>query len=79
MKRATRASERRKPRSYAPLIYDHEETVVHIEKSVTDDGVHINQVEHLWPLLNPWLLKFRDLSKPGLEQSVRTWSGLRTF
>jgi hypothetical protein len=60
-------------RRFAPLVYDNEQTVVHTEEFVTDDGVHINQVERLWSLGNPWLRKFRGLSKPGLEQSVRTY------
>ncbi len=37
----------------------------------------INQVECPWSLLNPWLAKFRGLSKPGLEQSVRTYGLVR--
>jgi transposase-like protein len=66
-------------RGYAPLVYENEQTVVHTEEFVTDDGVHINQVECLWSLLNPWLAKFRGLSKPGLEQSVRTYGFVRTL
>ena len=59
-------------RGYAPLVYENERTVVHTEEYVTEDGVHTNQVECLWSLIEPWLEKFRGLSKPGLEQSVRT-------
>ena len=66
-------------RGYAPLVYDNEQTVVHTEEFVTDDGVHITQVECLWSLVNPWLQKFRGLSKPGLEQSVRTYGFVRTL
>ena len=66
-------------RGYAPFVYDNEQTVVHSEEFVTDDGVHINQVECLWSLLNPWLAKFRGLSKSGLEQSVRTYGFVRTL
>ena len=66
-------------RGYAPLVYENEQTVVHTEEFVTDDGVHINQIECLWSLLNPWLAKFRGLSKPGLEQSVRTYGFVRTL
>jgi len=66
-------------RGYAPFVYENEQTVVHSEEFVTDDGVHINQVECLWSLLNPWLAKFRGLSKPGLEQSVRTYGFVRTL
>lgn len=61
------------------LGYENEQTVVHSEEFVTDDGVHINQVECLWSLLNPWLAKFRGLSKPGLEQSGRTYRFVRTL
>ncbi len=34
-------------RGYSPLVYEHEETVVHTDEFVTDEGVHINQVECL--------------------------------
>lgn len=57
-------------RGYASLAYDHEQTVVHTEEFVTDEGVHINHVECLWSLFNPWLAKFRGLSRPGLEHSA---------
>jgi len=66
-------------RGYAPFVYENEQTVIHSEEFVTDEGVHINQVECLWSLLNPWLQKFRGLSKPGLEQSVRTYGFVRTL
>ena len=66
-------------RGYAPFVYDNEQTVVHSEEFVTDEGVHINQVECLWSLVNPWLRKFRGLSKHGLEQSVRTYGFVRTL
>jgi len=66
-------------RGYAPLVYDDERVVNHSEEFVTDDGVHINQVECLWSLVIPWLRKFRGLSKPGLEQSVRTYGFVRTL
>ena len=65
-------------RGYAPLVFETEQTVVHSEGFVTNDGAHINQVECLWSLVNPWLQKFRGLSKPGLEQSVRTYGFVRT-
>jgi hypothetical protein len=45
--------------------------VIHSKEFVTDDGVHINQPEWLWSLVDPWLQTFRGLSKPGLKQSVR--------
>ena len=63
----------------APLVYENERTVVHTEEYVTEDGVHTNQVECLWSLVQPWLEKFRGLSKPGLEQSVRTYGFVRTL
>jgi len=46
---------------------------------LTEGGVHINQVECLWSLVQPWLEKFHELSKPGLEQSVRTYGFVRTL
>ena len=61
------------------MKHETEQTVVHSEEFVTDDGVHINQIECLWSLLNPWLAKFRGLSKPELEQSVRTYGFVRTL
>jgi len=66
-------------RGYAPLVYEDEKVVPHSEEFVTDDGVHVNQVECLWSLVTPWLQKFRGLSKPGLEQSVRTYGFVRTL
>jgi hypothetical protein len=66
-------------RGYTPFVYENEQTVVHSEEFVTDDGVHINQIECLWSLPNLWLAKFRGLSKPGLEQSVRTYGFVRTL
>ena len=66
-------------RGYAPFVYENEQTVIHSEEFVTEEGVHINQVECLWSLLTPWLQKFRGLSKPGLEQSVRTYGFVRTL
>ena len=64
---------------YAPLVYENERTVIHTEEYVIKDGVHTNQVEYLWSLIEPWLEKFRGLSKPGLEQSVRTYGFGRTL
>ena len=66
-------------RGYAPLVYENEEIVPHSETFVTDDGVHVNQVECLWSLVTPWLRKFRGLSKPGLEQAVRTYGFVRSL
>ena len=65
-------------RGYAPLVHEDEQTVVHTEEYVTEDGIHTNQVECLWSLIEPRLEKFRGLSKPGLEQSVRTYGFVRT-
>ena len=62
-----------------PLVYENEKVVPHSEEFVTDDGAHVNQVECLWSLVDPWLQKFRGLSKPGLEQSVRTYGFVRTL
>jgi hypothetical protein len=66
-----------------PNIYtktnDNEKIAPHSETFVTDDGVHVNQVECLWSLLTPWLQKFRGLSKPGLEQAVRTYGFARSL
>jgi hypothetical protein len=53
--------------------------VVHTEEYVTEEGVHTNQVECLWSLIEPWLEEFRGLSKPELEQSVRTDGFVRTL
>jgi len=46
---------------------------------MTNEGVHVSQVECLWSLVYPWLQKFRGLSKPGLELSVRTYGFERTL
>lgn len=54
-------------RYFLPFVYENGPAVGHSEGFVTDDGVHINQVECLWLLLNPGLAKFRGLSKPGVE------------
>ena len=56
-----------------------EKVVPHSDEFVTDEGVYVNQVECFWSLVNPWLQKFRGLSKPGLEQSVRTYGFVRTL
>ena len=64
--------------AYQRMEHDHR-TVIHDEKYVSDDGVHTNQVECLWSLLQPWLAKFRGLSKQGLEQAGRTFGFLRSL
>ena len=60
------------------MEYDHR-TVIHDEEYVSDDGAHTNQVEYLWSLLQPWLAKFRGLSKQGLDQAARTYGFLRSL
>ncbi|WP_254544872.1 IS1595-like element ISHrub1 family transposase [Halomarina pelagica] len=64
--------------AYRWMEYDHR-TVVHKERYVSPDGVHINQVECLWSLLHPWLRKFRGLSKQGLEQAAHTFGCVRSL
>ena len=64
--------------AYQGIEHDHR-TVIHDEEYVSDDGVHTNQVECLWSLLQPWLAKFRGLSKQGLEQAARTYGFLRSL
>ena len=66
-------------RGYAPLVYETERIVPHFEMLVTEDGVHVNQLERLWSPVTPWLRKFRGLSKPGLEQAVRTYGFVRSL
>ena len=57
--------------AYRGIEHNHQ-YVVHDEGYVSDDGVHMNQAECLWLLLQPWLAKFRGPSKQGLEQAART-------
>lgn len=64
--------------TYRGMEYDHQ-YVIHDDRYVTDRGVHTNQVECLWSLLQPWLEKFRSLSKQGLEQAARTYGFLRSL
>ena len=52
-------------RGYAPLVSENEKVAPHSEEFLTDEGVHVTQLECLWSLVNPWLQKFRDLSKSG--------------
>ncbi len=51
--------------AYQGMEYDHQ-TVVHDEHYVSDEGIHTNQAECLWSLLQPWLAKFRGLLQAGL-------------
>ena len=64
--------------AYQGMEHDHR-TVVHDEEYVSADGVHTNQAECFWSLLQPWLGKFRGLSKQGLEQAARTYGFLRSL
>jgi len=51
--------------------------VVHKERYVSPEGVHTNQAECLFSLVQPWLRKFRGLSKRGLEQAAHTFGIIR--
>lgn len=64
--------------AYQKMDHDHR-TVVHDEEYVSDEGIHTNQVECLWSVLQPWLAKFRGLSKQGLEQAAHTFGLLRSL
>ena len=64
--------------AYQGMDYDHR-TVVHDEEYVSAAGVHTNQAECRWSVLQPWLAKFRGLSKQGLEQAARTFGFLRSL
>ena len=64
--------------AYQGMEHDHR-TVVHDEEYVSADGVHTNQAECLWSLLQPWLGKFRGLSKQGLEQAAHTSGIVRSL
>ena len=64
--------------AYQGMNHDHR-TVVHDDEYVSAEGVHTNQVECLWSLVQPWLAKFRGLSKWGLEQAARTFGLLRSL
>ena len=64
--------------AYQQMEHEHR-TVVHDDEYVSDDGVHTNQVECLWSLVQPWLAKFRGLSKQGLEQAAHTFGLLRSL
>jgi hypothetical protein len=64
--------------AYQAMEYDHK-VVVHDDEFVTDEGVHTNQVECLWSIMNPWLKKFRGLSKDGMENAVQAFGFMRSF
>jgi hypothetical protein len=57
------------------MDYNHR-TVVHDDEYVSAEGVHTNQVECLWSLLQSWLAKFLGLSKQGLEGAARNYGFL---
>ena len=64
--------------AYREMERDHQ-TVVHKERYVSADGVHVNQAECLFSLIQPWLRKFRGLSKQGLEQAAHTFDIVRSL
>ena len=64
--------------AYQAMEHEHR-TVLHDEEYVSEEGVHTNQAECLWSLLQPWLAKFRGLAKHGLEQAARTYGFLRSL
>ena len=64
--------------AYRKMERDHR-TVVHKERYVSPDGVYINQAECLFSLVQPWLRKFRGLSKQGLEQAAHTFGIVRSL
>ena len=64
--------------AYQGMDYDHR-TVIHDERYVSPKGVHTNQVECLWSLVQPWLAKFRGLLQACLEQAARTYGSLRSL
>jgi len=65
-------------KAYREMERDHR-TVVHKERYVSPEGVHINQAECLFSLIQPWLRKFRGLSKRGLEQAAHTFGIVRSL
>lgn len=52
--------------AYQQMNHDHR-TVIHGDEYVSDEGVHTNQAECLWSLLQPWLASFLGLPS-------RAWS-----
>lgn len=61
-----------------PRSFDHR-IVIHDETDVSPEGVYINQVEYLFSVVNPWLRKFRGLSKQGLKQATYTFGLVRSL
>jgi hypothetical protein len=64
--------------AYREMDFDHR-TVVHRETYVSPNDVHINQVECLLSLVQPWLRKCRGSSKQGLEQAAHTFGLVRSL
>ena len=64
--------------AYREMDRDHR-TVVHKERYVSPDGVHTNQAECLFSLVQPWLRKFCGLSKQGLEQAAHIFGIVRSL
>jgi hypothetical protein len=64
--------------AYRELEHDHR-IVVHGERYVSAEGVHINRVECLFSLIKPWLRKFRGPSKRGLQQAAHTFGFIRSL
>ena len=60
------------------MEYEHR-IVVHEAEFVTEDGVHTNQVECLWSVTEPWLEKFRGLSREGLQTAAHTFGFMRSL
>jgi hypothetical protein len=65
-------------RAYLAMEHEHK-TVVHDDEFVTEDGVHTNQVECLWSVTEPWLKKFRGMSKDGLQTAVHAFGFMRSL
>ncbi len=55
--------------AYRKMGFDHR-TVVHKQRYVSTEGVHINQAECLFSLVKPWLRKFRGLSNQGWNRPL---------
>ncbi len=65
-------------RAYLAMEYEHK-IVVHDNEFVTEDGVHTNQAECLWSVTEPWLEKFRGLSKDRLQTAVHAFGFMRSL
>ena len=64
--------------AYRQIDFDHR-TVVHKERYVSPEGVHVNQADCLFSVVQPWLRKFCGLSKQGLEQAAHTFGIVRSL